>query len=149
MKPILIVEDDSNDVLFLRLALEKAGVTTPLFIARDGREALDYLSATGDFADRQKCPLPYLVFLDLKLPRVPGLEVLKWIREQPELHPTVVLVLTSSNASRDVDLAYRLHANAYLVKPSGLDSLVNLVKSVKDFWLSQNQPASTFVSPSF
>lgn len=141
---ILIVEDDPNDVLFLKLALNKAGVANPLSVAEDGREALDYFVGTGKFSDREKYPLPYLVLLDLKLPQMPGLEFLKWLRENSEFSSTVVIVLTSSSDPRDIDAAYQLHANAYLVKPSGIDVLTALARSIKDFWLTKNQPPSAF-----
>jgi two-component system response regulator len=120
-KPIMLVEDNENDVLFMTMAMEQAGIRNPVQVVKDGREVLDYLSGKGKNADRDQYPLPYLLLLDLKLPYVMGLEVLKWIRERPQFDSTVVVVLTSSASPRDVDEAYRLHANAYLVKPSGMD----------------------------
>src|SRR5262245_54836563 len=80
--PILLIEDNENDVLFMNLALEQAGVTNPVHVVKDGQEALDYLGGTSGHADRVKYPLPYLVVLDLKLPYVMGLDVLKWMRER-------------------------------------------------------------------
>src|SRR5438552_1637736 len=97
-RAILLVEDDENDVLVMAMALEKAGLTCPIRVARDGREAQDYLSGAGKFADRSEYPLPYLMLLDLKLPRVMGLEVLKWLRERPEFDSTIVLILSSSSS---------------------------------------------------
>lgn len=141
---ILIVEDDRNDALFLQMALKRVGVANPVQIAVDGKEAVAYLSGSGKFSDRNQFPIPYLIFLDLKLPQMPGLEVLKWVRERPELNSTVVIVLTSSSDPHDVDAAYQHRANAYLVKPSGLDGLTDLAKSVKDFWLVKNQLPSLF-----
>src|SRR5437899_164540 len=138
---ILLVEDDENDVLIMTMALEKAGLTCPIRVARDGREAKDYLSGSGEFADRHEYPLPYLILLDLKLPRVMGLEVLKWLRERPEFDSTIVLVLSSSPMPEDIQTAYHLGANAYLVKPSGLDKLQVMAQAIKDFWYIQNQPA--------
>ena len=142
---ILLIEDDENDVLFLQMALKKAGVTFPLQVVKDGQEALHYISGTGKFSDRDKHPVPYLVLLDLKLPYCPGLEILKEIRERSDFDWTVVLVLTSSRDPSDIETAYRLRANAYLVKPSGMDSLQVLAQSVKDFWLMQNQRSSAFM----
>lgn len=141
---ILIVEDDPHDALFLQMALKRVGVANPAHVAVDGSQALDYLAGKGQFSDREQFPIPYLVFLDLKLPQMPGLEVLKWIREKPEFNTTVVLVLTSSSDPRDIDAAYQFRANAYLVKPSGLDGLTALLNSVKDFWLVRNQLPSVF-----
>src|SRR5215475_4834342 len=138
--PILLVEDNENDILFLNMALEQAGVTNPVHVAKDGQEAIAYLSGTGQHSDRVKFPLPYLLLLDLKLPQVMGLDVLKWLRHRPEFDSTVVVVLTSSADPADVDAAYRLRANAYLVKPSGLANLQVLAQAIKDFWLLQNQP---------
>ncbi len=143
-RAILLVDDDENDVMFTNIALQKAGVTSPVQVVKNGQEALDYLSGEGKFADRDLYPIPYLILLDLKLPFVMGLDILKWLRARPEFDGTIVLVLTSSQQPEDVRTAYRLRANAFLVKPSGLDKLVPLVQSVKDFWLLQNQPESAF-----
>jgi CheY-like chemotaxis protein len=123
------------------MALQKVGLTCSICVARDGREAQEYLSGTGKFADRSAYPLPYLIMLDLKLPRVMGLEVLKWLRERPEFDSTIVLVLSSSPMPDDIQTAYHLRANAYLVKPSGLDKLQVMAQAIKDFWYIQNQPA--------
>jgi CheY-like chemotaxis protein len=138
---ILLVDDDENDVLIMTMALQKVGLTCSICVARDGREAQEYLSGTGKFADRSAYPLPYLIMLDLKLPRVMGLEVLKWLRERPEFDSTIVLVLSSSPMPDDIQTAYHLRANAYLVKPSGLDKLQVMAQAIKDFWYIQNQPA--------
>ena len=138
---ILIVDDDENDVVIMTMALEKANLSCPIRVATDGREAQDYLSGTGKFADRHAYPLPYLILMDLKLPRVMGLDVLKWLRERPEFDSTIVLVLSSSPMPDDIQRAYHLRANAYLVKPSGLDKLQVMAQAIKDFWYTQNQPA--------
>jgi CheY-like chemotaxis protein len=141
-RAILLVEDDENDVLVMTMALEKVGLTCPVCVARDGREALDFLSGTGEFADRQAYPLPYLVLLDLKLPQVMGMEVLKWLRKRPEFDSTIVLILSSSPMPEDIQGAYRLHANGYLVKPSGFEKLQLMAQAIKDFWFVQNQSLS-------
>src|SRR5437763_14960 len=107
-QPILQIEDDENDVLFLRIAMENAGVSHPLQVAKDGRQAIEYLSGTGKFSDRGSFPLPCLVLMDLKLPRLSGHEVLKWIRNQPNFRTLPVLVFTSSNADSDIETAYQL-----------------------------------------
>ncbi|MDB6170373.1 MAG: two-component system response regulator [Verrucomicrobia bacterium] len=137
---ILLVEDEPNSVFFFEHAATKVGITNPLRVAKDGREALDYLEGVGEFADRRKHPLPGLVILDLKLPRVAGFEVLKQLRQQPETRALPVLMLTSSASDEDVARAYALGANGYLVKPSQLEELVKVVQGIKDFWLTLNRP---------
>jgi len=141
---ILLVDDDENDVLLTQMALEQAGVSYPVHIAKNGREALDYVRASGNFSDREKYPAPYLVLLDVKLPYVPGLEVLRQVRERPEFDAVIVIMLTSSNDPKDIDEAYRLRANAYVVKPSGLDALQIVARGIKEFWLTLNQRSSAF-----
>ena len=145
-KTILLVEDDDNDVLFFKLAMKKAGAAFPLQVATDGQQAIDYLTGTGKFANREAFPLPGVILLDLKLPFVMGLDVLKWIRQQPGLAP-IVVILSSSQEESDVAAAYQLGANAYLVKPAEPSKLVDLVRSLSSFWLVQNTgPPSTTAS---
>ena len=135
---ILLVEDNPDDVLFLRRALRKAGVSNSLYVVEDGRQALDYLAGKNQYADRAAHPLPLLVLLDLKLPYVPGLEVLRWLRNQPEFRGMIVVVLTSSDHPADVKQAYALGANSFLTKPSNPDELPELVKAVVEYWLRRN-----------
>jgi two-component system response regulator len=137
---ILLVEDEPNDVFFFQRAMKKTGITHPLHVAHDGQEAIDYLQGTGKFSDRAEFPLPGLILLDLKLPFVMGLDVLKWIRQQSEWGP-IVLILSSSREEVDVVAAYRLGANAYLVKPAEAGKLEEMVRTIEDFWLIQNTPA--------
>lgn len=137
MRPILQVEDDANDVFLLQHAMTAAGVENPIQVATDGQQAIDYLSGLGAFADREKFPLPCLVLLDLKLPYVMGLDVLKWIRLQPG-PILIVIMLTASAEDGDIASAYRLGANAFLTKPSKASSLVEMARAIKDFWLMQN-----------
>jgi CheY-like chemotaxis protein len=137
MKTILQVEDDPNDVFLLQHAMTKAGVQNPIQVARDGQQAIDYLKGAGKFADRERFPIPCLVLLDLKLPHVMGLNVLKWIRQQPGA-PLVVVMLTASGEDADIETAYRLGANGFLVKPSQANRLVDMAKAIKDFWLTHN-----------
>src|ERR1700679_3895436 len=92
---ILLVEDDPNDVFLMQRALKRAEITNPLQVATDGQQAIDYLSGTGKFSDRTQYPLPDLIFLDLKLPYKSGFDVLEWIRSQPALASTSVIILTS------------------------------------------------------
>jgi CheY-like chemotaxis protein len=134
---ILLIEDSSDDVFFMERAMKAAGFTTPLQVAKDGQAALDYLGGINGYADRQKYPLPSLVLLDLKLPQVLGLDVLKWIRARPELQAMPVVVLTSSGERSDLDRAYRLGANSFMVKPSP-DDLPALAKCLADYWFKFN-----------
>lgn len=136
---ILLVEDDENDVFFMQWAVNRAGVVNPIRVANDGREAIDYFKGAGRFANRKEFPLPCLVLLDLKLPFVMGLDVLGWIRQQPELAP-IVIVLSSSVAQADIEAARRLGANGYLVKPSEANKLVVMAKAIKDVWLTPDAP---------
>src|SRR5689334_6700769 len=139
IRTILLVEDDKNDVFFMQQAMKTAGVLNPIRIASDGQQAIDYFKGAGKFANREEFPLPGLVLLDLKLPYVMGLDVLKWIRQQSEV-AVIVVILSSSEEQDDIATAYRLGANGYLVKPSEAGRLLNMVKSIKDFWLTQNTP---------
>lgn len=140
---ILLVEDEENDVVFMEMALEKAGLISAFQVAEDGAEAIDYLSGQDKFSDRAQYPLPALVFLDLKLPRVMGMDVLTWIRAQPELDMVVVIMLTSSQQRSDIQMACSLGANSYLVKPSNPNELNEIVELVKRYWLQLNQPTAT------
>jgi len=137
-RTILIVEDDENDLVFLKMAMKKVGLTNPVQVAKDGQEVLDYFQGNVKFADRSEFPFPYLVLLDLKLPYVMGLDVLTWIRAQPQFKSTIVIVLTSSRHTQDIRTAYQLGANAYLVKPADLNGLERMIGTLKDFWLGQN-----------
>ena len=144
MKTILQVEDDPNDAFFFQRALDTLKAANPVRIVTDGQEAIDYLKGVGKFADRAQFPLPDLVLLDLKLPRVMGLDVLKWIRQEAGLD-LVVLLLTASAEEVDIAAAYRLGANAFLVKPSEAGKMVDLVRAIRDFWLTHNTlPAESF-----
>jgi|ERR1043166_9569461 CheY-like chemotaxis protein len=140
LKTILLIEDNSDDVFFMEQAKKNAGIRNPMQVLKDGRQALDYLQGHGIYQDRQKHPLPFLVLMDLKLPYVPGLEVLKWIRDRPELETMLIVILTSSKEDRDIDRAYRLGANSYLVKPPNAAKLQDMVKLLGEYWLGQNQP---------
>jgi CheY-like chemotaxis protein len=137
-KTILLAEDEENDVFFVKQAFEEVGILNPLQVVQDGKEAMDYLNGNGGYADRERFPLPCLMLLDLKLPRVMGLEVLKWMRGQPELRSLIVIILTSSRLEPDIEMAYQLGANAYLVKPSSPRELREIAAGIKQFWLELN-----------
>ena len=138
-RAILLVEDNEDDVFLMRRALKGAHVVNPLHVVEDGQEAVDYLAGTGRFADRERYPLPAVVFLDLKLPYLSGHDVLAWIRRQKEFESLVVIVLTSSNEASDLSRCYALGANSYLVKPPTPDQLEDLAKAFKWYWLEYNQ----------
>jgi len=137
---LLIIEDEENDAFFLKDALKKAGIPNPIQVVADGRVALDYLSGTGEFGDRRRYPVPAVVFLDLKLPQVNGLAILKWIREQADLPSMLVVILTASSLDEDIERAYRLGANSYVVKPSSRDKLVEILKDFGNWWFKHNAP---------
>jgi len=137
MKTILQVEDDSNDVFFLHKAMKKMGILNPIQVVSDGQAAIDYLQGAGKFADRGKFPFPCLVLLDLKLPFVMGLDVLKWIREERGAALPVIM-MSASAQDEDIAASYRLGANAFVCKPSEARQLDDIVKAIKDFWLTHN-----------
>jgi len=139
---VLLVEDEPNDIFFMKHAFQEVGILNPLQVAQDGREAINYLSGAGEYADRKKFPLPCLMLLDLNLPRVMGLDVLKWVREQSEMKTIIVIILSSSRLVPDIERAYQLGANAYLVKPSTPPELRELATGIKQFWLKLNHGPS-------
>lgn len=136
---ILLVEDNEDDIFFMKRALKAAGIRNLLHTVEDGQQALDYLAGRGEFGDRVAYPVPSIIFLDLKLPMKGGLDVLAWIREQPDLENIVVVVLTSSNEPSDLKEAYRLGANSYVVKPPTAGQLIELAKAFKWYWLEFNE----------
>ena len=138
--PILLVEDDPNDVLLIQRAFQKAGVDTPVRTASNGREALDYVFGEGAYQDRAAHPFPVLVLLDLKMPGGTGFEVISAIRAKPELCRLPVVVLTSSRRVEDVNQAYDAGANSYLVKPVAFEALHKLLTTFGHYWLNFNTP---------
>lgn len=136
---ILHVEDDPNDVLLVERAFRKTQAPGSILAVSDGDKAVAYLAGTGIYADREKFPLPQLVLLDLKMPRKSGLEVLGWIRQQPSLKRIIVIVFTSSKHDQDINMAYELGANSYLVKPVGFDALLETLQEISHYWGSLNQ----------
>jgi CheY-like chemotaxis protein len=136
---VLLVEDTRDDVLLIQRAFRKAGLNVRMNVVNDGEAAVDYLAGNGAYADREQHPLPMLVLLDLKLPRRSGFDVLAWIRQQPLLKRLPVVILTSSEQMQDVNRAYDLGANSYLVKPVEFDSLQEMVKTLDLYWLLWSQ----------
>ena len=125
---ILLAEDDPNDALLIKRAFQKAGLGDILKTVSDGGQAIDYLRGIDGYADRGRFPLPFMVLLDLKMPGTDGFEVLQWLRSQPDFKRLLVVVLTSSNLQADVDRAYDLGANSYLVKPVEFNEMVNMIQ---------------------
>ncbi len=139
--PILYVEDEEDDIHFMRQAFQKAGIAHPLQIVRDGQQAIDYLAGSGPYADREAYPFAGLVLLDLKLTAgVSGFEVLQWVRQNP-LSTNLMVITFSSGVVKDIHRAYELGANGYVEKPADFEQLVALVEAIRDYWLKQNLPA--------
>lgn len=135
---ILHVEDDPNDVLLVDLAFRRAGAPFSLRVLPDGEQAIDYLADTQPSDSRSRNPVPTLLLLDVKLPRRSGLEVLAWLRGRDDLRRIPVVMLTSSNQPSDVNRAYDLGANSYLVKPSALEELAEMMRKISHYWLEMN-----------
>ncbi len=136
---ILLVEDEPNDVFLFERAFKKLNLSGNLQIVSDGEAAIAYLTGEGKYEDREKFPIPSLILLDLKLPRISGLEILSWLRQQPGLKRLLVVVLSSSKETIDINRAYDLGANSYLVKPVAFGTLVNIVKTLDLYWLAFNE----------
>jgi len=132
--PILLAEDEQNDVFLIKRAFQKAQLVNPIRVVSDGQEAIQYLRGDGDYADRERFPLPTLVLLDLKMPRMGGFDVISWVRQQPGLKRLPLVVLTSSRDGPDINRAYELGANTYLVKPVEFDGLVEMMKNLSLYW---------------
>jgi len=132
---VLYVEDDPNDMRLMRYAWARVGVRNPLQIAIDGEEAVRYLCGTGRYGNRTVHPMPSLLLVDLKLPKMSGFDVLRWLRSQPTLQTMRVIALSSSRLPSDMSSARALWVDAYLVKPILFDEWVALVDSLKASWL--------------
>ena len=136
---ILMVEDDPKDVELTLTALEEYNLANEVIVARDGEEALDYLYCRGKFKDRSS-DNPAVMLLDLKLPKVDGLEMLKQIKSDEKLKMIPVVVLTSSHEEKDMVASYKLGVNAYVVKPVDFHEFVNAIKELGIFWAVINEP---------
>lgn len=141
---ILLAEDEEDYMLLIRDAFRRAGIRNPLYVVWNGEEMIHYLKGQGKYADRAEYPLPDLLLLDLKMPRMNGFEVLEWVRNQPSLAHLRILVLTSSDEKRDVDKAYQLGANSFMVKPIEFEELTELSRFIKNFWLDASRSPETF-----
>jgi CheY-like chemotaxis protein len=137
-KKVLVAEDLPMDVFLLKRAFVAVRVPTTLHFVGDGQEAIDYLSAANEYADRTAHPLPDLALLDIKMPRLDGFQVLDWLRRQPGLKRLPVIMFSTSDLARDIDRAYELGANSYLVKPREPDGMPDLVRRLEEYWLDLN-----------
>ena len=142
LKPILLVEDSANDIELTLAALEDSHVANPVIVLRNGAEALDYIAkyAAADALDQ-----PVVVLLDIKMPKVSGIEVLRKLKANPHTAPVPVVMLTSSREGPDIDECYQIGANAYVVKPVDFEEFSRAVKDVGRFWAVVNQPPQHIV----
>ncbi len=136
---ILIVEDNPSDAEMALRAFKKNNLTNNILVAEDGEEALEYIFSTGKYADKDKIAQPKIILLDLKLPKISGLEVLKEIKTNPETKMIPVIVLTSSKEEKDIVESYQLGVNSYIVKPVEFDKFVEAVRELGFYWLLLNQ----------
>ena len=140
IKTILLVEDNPSDIDLTKRALANANIANELIVAEDGQEALDYLFGTGHYAGRDAAPLLAVVLLDLKLPKVDGLDVLRRIRADERTKRLPVVILTSSQEEQDIAAGYDLGANSYIRKPVDFSQFAEAIKSMGLYWLVLNEP---------
>lgn len=138
---ILVVDDSEDDALFVRRALEKAGMGKSCQMVRDGEEAIRYLQGEGVYADRQTHPFPTLILSDLKMPRMSGFELLRWVRKHRECSVIPTILFTSSAVESDVREAYELGANAYMVKPTSAKEFEDLLRITYQYWTRCERPS--------
>lgn len=146
LKPILLVEDNPKDVELTLAALEQCQLANGVIVVRDGAEALDYLTSAGRFEGRNSGS-PAVVLLDLKLPKVDGLEVLERVKSDPKLRHTPVVMLTSSREERDLVRSYSLGVNAFVVKPVGFEQFFEAIRDLGMFWAVLNEPPPVRPNP--
>jgi CheY-like chemotaxis protein len=137
---VLLAEDEVDDILLTQIAFEKARLVNPLQVVRDGEEAIAYFIGEGRFADRHKYPIPILLLLDLKMPKISGFQVLEWLRSQPQFGHVSVAIMTSTDHDPYVTRAYELGADSYLVKPPDAEALLALVQRLHAYWLILDHP---------
>ena len=142
MKTVLIVEDSEDDLFLIKMACKRAGIPHHFQSVTNGQAAIDYLAGTAPYADRNEHPFPSLVFLDIKMPKRDGHEVLKWIRSEPGMKNLPVVMLTSSSRDQDVSRAYELGVTSYLRKIAGPAEFGQAVRVILKYWLELNVTAS-------
>jgi CheY-like chemotaxis protein len=137
---ILLVEDEENDAELLKMAFQSNQISNPIQWVKDGVEAIAYLNGEGDYADRTVYPFPEVMILDLKMPRMNGLELLAWIRNNPDFRVIPTIIMTSSRQDADIAKAYELGANTYMIKPSTFTELTKLIKAAHEYWTLSVKP---------
>jgi CheY-like chemotaxis protein len=137
---ILLVEDEENDATLVKMAFKKNKILNPVQWVKDGLEAVAYLNGEGVYADRVVYPFPEVLLLDLKMPRMTGLELLAWIGDNPDFKVIPTIVMTSSRHDLDIEKAYNLGANTYMIKPSTFDELAKMVKVAHEYWAVSVKP---------
>ncbi len=138
---VLIAEDEPNDAILLRYALERCNISAQIQIVSNGAEVMDYFKREGKFADQGLFSFPTIMFLDLKMPGMNGFDVLEWVKHHPEFRVIPTIILSASAQDRDIWSAYALGANSYMVKPCLFEDLATLVKLAFDYWSSCAIPA--------
>ncbi len=136
--PILVAEDNAEDVFLLKRAFVKAQFGNPVRFVADGEQVMTYLQGEGEYGDRAQHPFPALLLLDIKMPRLDGLEVLTLIRNDARFRRLVVVVLTSSGREQDINRAFDLQANSYLVKPARPEAMPEVLEQIRGYWLGLN-----------
>jgi DNA-binding response OmpR family regulator len=140
--PVLMIEDEESDAILVQRALSKEGINNLVKVVPDGVEAVKYIRGEGVYQDRSENPLPGVILIDMKMPRKNGLEVLEWLRHNDESAATPVIVLSGSQEAGEVAKAYRLGANAYMVKPTSFNELRTLLRATYDFWCLCEKPVT-------
>jgi len=138
--PILIAEDNADDVELMKQALPRAGLTGPVRFVADGHDAVAYLEGKGPYSDRGQFPFPRVIISDLKMPRIDGLELLQWLRSHPQCCIVPAILMSASSLQEDIINAYKLGANTYFKKPTSFQDLVNLLRELKDYWNRSELP---------
>jgi len=131
---VLLVEDDLNDIFLVKRAFKKAQIKNPLQVVTDGEEAIQYLRGEGKYANRQIYAWPKLIVMDIKMPRKTGFEVLEWVKHDGPLRRIPIVIVSSSNNPADINRAYELGANAYMVKPVDFRAVEHLFQSITQYW---------------
>jgi two-component system response regulator len=137
---VLIAEDDENDTFMYTHAFQKIGIEQ-FRTVRDGQEAIDYLRGQGEFCDRERCPFPNWLMLDLKMPRLDGFDVLEWIKQNPSCKVVPTIIFSSSRQPGDVKRAYDLGVNAFFVKPVRMEEMLKTLALINNFWTIAERPA--------
>jgi len=137
--PFLLVEDNERDIDLMRRAFSRLQLGNPFHVVRDGEEAMDYLLGQGLYANREEFPLPFLILLDIHLPKRDGFEVLQWLRKTPGLKHILVVVLSGREDDADIQRAYALGANSYLIKPGDPAHLQEMIGLLQKYWTTINR----------